>query len=614
MHRDDDPDRDCRCVEVVSDTDQPDAATSLGEREVRGVQVPGLRGGVAGVLQPLECVAHAPCIGPREDPRHRLKRERARTDRDDNVNEAVEKLTTLVARVPTPAVGERRRRQSTGHDVKRVSPGEAFEAMRDHRLTDDFSVRKVALESRRVHRIRLDGGSNREAGLLKAKSEAAGSRKDVEESCGTHHSECKATGGGGQAVPATAPIMIHSMEECELVVVGAGPAGLAAAAAARDAGASFVVLERGAPATLRDRARPEQLVTGVGGAGLYSDGKFSFAPSATALWRLEPRGALREAYAWTAELLRAHGIASPAFPEHMGDGPADRLKRYPSHYMSLESRLELIESLATIAGERILTGIDACLRVEPTGVFAELPGDSVASDAAVLASGRFGPLRQLAGVAPVFRRVELGMRVEQSADRFALDAGEMADLLDPKWVRLSADGRHEWRTFCCCRCGEVVDTDFGDLITVSGRADGPPTDRSNFGLNVRFLDRREAEEALAAALDAAQRPPVRMEAKELLDDPAASRAGEALGPVTAAALADGLLALGEDVGAAFDEAVLHMPAIEGVGYYPPVRDVLQVSPALWAAGDATGAFRGLVAALVSGRLAALQALESVRAA
>jgi hypothetical protein len=38
------------------------------------------------------------------------------------------------------------------------------------------------------------------------------------------------------------------------------------------------------------------LTTGVGGCGLYSDGKFSFFPSATQLWQLRTRAALAASY------------------------------------------------------------------------------------------------------------------------------------------------------------------------------------------------------------------------------------------------------------------------------------------------------------------------------
>src|SRR5262249_8549940 len=100
-----------------------------------------------------------------------------------------------------------------------------------------------------------------------------------------------------------------------LLVVGAGPAGLAAAAACAARDHDFRVLEIGPRAAPRHHADQRLLGTGVGGSGLYSDGKFSFFPSATALWRLPDRRALRASWGWLAELLGRFGLEAPAFPD-----------------------------------------------------------------------------------------------------------------------------------------------------------------------------------------------------------------------------------------------------------------------------------------------------------
>jgi uncharacterized FAD-dependent dehydrogenase len=404
---------------------------------------------------------------------------------------------------------------------------------------------------------------------------------------------------------------MHFMPEVEMLVIGAGPAGLAAGVAALDRGRSVLVLERGTSAARRDRDRPHDLVSGVGGAGLYSDGKFSFAPSATRLWTLEPSSALREAYGWAAERLREGGIEPPELSQQpTADIPqAGAIKAYPSQYMTLEAREHLIMTLEQRLGAHLITDADADLSSETGTVRADWDGGSVRASTAVIASGRFGPLRD--AITPkTFRRVEVGMRVEQDAARFALDAEPVAGLLDPKWIRRSADGRVEWRTFCCCRHGEVIETRFDGLATVSGRADGPHTDRSNVGLNVRFLNAGEASDALASVRQAAGKQPLRIAASELLEDPGSSAVSQHLGPMIAADLAAGLEAFAEDLDADVSGANLHLPALEGVGYYPAVDSTLKVASGIWAAGDATGVFRGLVPALVSGRLASRAATDS----
>jgi hypothetical protein len=90
----------------------------------------------------------------------------------------------------------------------------------------------------------------------------------------------------------------------DVVIIGAGPAGLAAAAACRARDLSYRIVEAGATVLERDHAEHAALPRGVGGAGLFSDGKFSFYPSATRLWQLQPQAHLKLAYAWVSETLR----------------------------------------------------------------------------------------------------------------------------------------------------------------------------------------------------------------------------------------------------------------------------------------------------------------------
>src|SRR5262249_9683400 len=84
----------------------------------------------------------------------------------------------------------------------------------------------------------------------------------------------------------------------DVIVIGAGPAGLAAAACCRARGRDYLVVEMGSLVGQRDHADQRGLGMGVGGSGLYSDGKFSFFPSATALWKLPDAPALEESWRW----------------------------------------------------------------------------------------------------------------------------------------------------------------------------------------------------------------------------------------------------------------------------------------------------------------------------
>lgn len=413
------------------------------------------------------------------------------------------------------------------------------------------------------------------------------------------------------------PAMCGDADVVDVVVLGAGPAGLASGVSALDCGASLLAIERGLPVAGRSRHSPGDLVAGVGGAGLYSDGKFSYAPSATELWSTRPAELLRDAYAWTSELLGENGLEPSDFPLSFRAPRTGQsaVKEYRSEYMPLPARKALIQRLQDRLGPRLLTGKLGHLRVSERGIQVECNDITVRGRTAVVATGRFGPLQAIPEVPTRFKRVELGMRIEQPASRFALDKASLRSLVDPKWTKVSRDGALEWRTFCCCREGEVVTTAFGDLQTVSGRADGSRTQRSNFGLNVRFMDTEAAVAALAQSIEMSSgRLPSRLSARELLSDPLRNGLADRMGARTSAALAAGMDELASDLEVDLEDALLHFPAIEGVGYYPAVDPSLKAGERVWVAGDATGKFRGLVPAMVSGWMVGAQAAVASKGA
>ncbi|MBA2541684.1 MAG: FAD-dependent oxidoreductase, partial [Deltaproteobacteria bacterium] len=275
------------------------------------------------------------------------------------------------------------------------------------------------------------------------------------------------------------------MRRFDVVVVGAGPAGLSAAAElARDR--SCLLLDRGPLAAMRDRNGPEDVLSGVGGAGLFSDGKHSFFPSATALWQLPDRDALGGAFEATAALLRTHGV-DVAAPSGSIEAPVPGEwleKRYPSLYVPFAERLACIDELWSACPDRFSDArvVDAEaageieLHVDRLGHCEQFQTRDL-----VLATGRWSPrwarpLLEKLGASFVFRRDEIGVRIEAPSDHplFTQLPG-----VDGKLVL--RDGDLEIRTFCTCRDGEVVLGHADGIHAFSGRADCPPTGRSNVG-------------------------------------------------------------------------------------------------------------------------------------
>jgi len=225
----------------------------------------------------------------------------------------------------------------------------------------------------------------------------------------------------------------------------------------------------------------------------------------------------------------------------------------------------------------------------------------------ILASGRIGPADISTWLPPaslVVRRLEVGFRIQQSSDSFFL---RHRPELDPKYIIPDRGSGVEWRTFCCCREGLIVETLVGGLTTVSGRADCPPTGYSNIGFNLRVSDA-----GLAVQLWADLRPRLsdlrsaaQQEIRPFLGG-APGPLSTILGPQIAESLRTGLRILEADFGAdSLDGAMLVGPTLEGVVTYPAHDEDLAICGVrnAWVAGDAAGDFRGLTAALISGHLA-----------
>ncbi|MDF2434656.1 MAG: uncharacterized protein JWP44_4287 [Mucilaginibacter sp.] len=415
------------------------------------------------------------------------------------------------------------------------------------------------------------------------------------------------------------------MNTFDLVIVGAGPAGLAAAHRLNGTNRTVALIDSGKPVRERDRHAAGDMTRGHGGAGLFSDGKFSFFPSASELWTLPRSVDVRAAHAWTCGQLRSYGLDTPPFPDDptaytIGTGEWV-LKEYPSDYLSLESRLRLTADMvaatdAEVINETEVVGAeyDAVADTfrlstrDSKGQLAELSCHRL-----ILASGRFGPL-SLFGLTGErsFRRLEVGFRIEQSADEAFFK--EMRQL-DPKLRLREQDNSVEWRTFCACRDGEAALTETQGLWTVSGRSDCPPTGRSNIGFNTRILDESVARRALKPMLDAmaTEESYFVMPLDALIhgDAETVARFDGVYGSELREFMVKGLRRLAAAYPVIVDNGTrLIGPTLEGVGWYPAVDGGLRLLDApVWVAGDACGLFRGIVAAMISGHYAADSALR-----
>ncbi|MDE3098725.1 MAG: hypothetical protein KGJ88_04570, partial [Verrucomicrobiota bacterium] len=212
-----------------------------------------------------------------------------------------------------------------------------------------------------------------------------------------------------------------------------------------------------------------------------------------------------------------------------------------------------------------------------------------------------------------FLRLEIGVRIQQSTSDLFLNSKFQTD---PKLI-LKGKNDLEYRTFCCCRNGEVVTIPTGDIRTVSGRGDCEISGFSNVGLNLRIENEAYGTVVWKNIFKSLQSDSHKFPIKEYWEsfiDTGNSRArptsaiAKFFGPDIADHMAHGLSQFQQSLSINSQSATLVAPTVEAVAFYPKIDNNLKVLPyPLWIAGDSTGVFRGLTASLVSGYYAANQA-------
>lgn len=432
-------------------------------------------------------------------------------------------------------------------------------------------------------------------------------------------------------------------EEYETVVVGCGPAALAFCSNTYSnknqtkCEERILVVERGKLYEERVVAEPSDVAQGEGGVGPYIDGKFSTYPAGTNVYRASEKH-LRRAYDQVLRdlkpFLNADNQLNDLAPLEIRDGTASndncgddrwKLKRYRAVYMEVERRFAWIQSMLCVARQNatILTETDVvsvdqngsdgtwkiCLRSK------DGPIRCVRAKRLVLAGGRFLPTeRWCSGLCTKFRRTEFGVRVCFDAGMSKVGTQIDCDVdaktesccelkqgtLDPKWILVRKDALVEWRTFCFCERGDVLQTQVGRWITLSGRADCEPTNTTNFGFMCRVKDRKLAERCVSLDKIASYSS----FAIKVCDKTNFSHElTPYFGTEAAELLSDGLNAFFNKFASVLsNKCVLRGPCIEGVSMYPDVDDDMRVCgyDNLYAIGDCNGTFRGLVPSLISG--------------
>lgn len=393
----------------------------------------------------------------------------------------------------------------------------------------------------------------------------------------------------------------------DAIIIGGGVSGLMAAYHLALLNRRVLVVERGRQFYERQHDKPFDVANGIGGSGLFSDGKLSLFPSATQLWKLE-KNTLEIAYNSVDAFLQPFGVELPVFSEKWclatADDSLSAEKKYESMILSKDQRTMIaFKLIQTIGPSNIAANTEIVRLVKRDNIF-ELEGISESgkvmyrSHTVILAGGKHqfdAMFPNMTGVqCDCYERYEIGFRVECPNDQFDFYDSEQADV---KLIEKS--GQYEIRTFCCCKSGLVLESKSDGFASHNGSSsDFEKTGYSNIGFIVTI-----PKEYI----------------NETLVDELKNRDTETI-PL-ADFMEERKIVISEEVDAKIrsfikakfprmaqsSEGLVYTPEFERFGMFPVLGDQLQLGMSgIWLAGDSGGLFRGLLPSFVSGVFVANQ--------
>lgn len=385
----------------------------------------------------------------------------------------------------------------------------------------------------------------------------------------------------------------------DVIIIGAGPAGLMAGSVLKKKGLQYLILEKGVSLAERCVEKPEDVISGVGGGGLFSDGKLSLPPSASALWSELPRVEMKEDFNFLVETLQEIGISIPRWKKEWESllFCKNEQKMYESIVLNEFSRFKLANYLCVENAQSIRPNNEVKDIVIVKDYYEiKTTNDVYFARKILIAAGKFGnnllcPFKNKILPSNVMRKYEIGIRIEVP-DKIYKPRHEKS--VDYKMIHSIEEGV-ELRTFCSCKDGVVLQSKFNKYVTFNGSKMPFQTHKSNIGLVVRTTGNGSIYERELRRWLETRIVPFKYMLKEFMQEEK-NIYGENVDRV-----------LKENIKTVIDfkemseDSCVYGPEIEYAGeYINLLRKKLKLAKNVWVAGDLTGSFRGLVAALVSG--------------
>ena len=285
----------------------------------------------------------------------------------------------------------------------------------------------------------------------------------------------------------------------DVIVVGGGPAGLFAAHyLSRNSDLSVLLLEKGKSAAKRHcpmqgrkdclKCKPCNILSGIGGAGLFSDGKLNFIPrlGKTDLTQFMPLTEATALIEETEALFASLGMDGPVYPTDMDKA---RGIRKEARKLGIELLLIRQKHLGSDRLPEYMTAMSEGLAAHGVVIrTGEEVGDVLVENgrvsgvtttkgryeapAVILAPGRvgaewMGALARRHGLPYSQRGIEVGVRVEVHGDILA----DLTDVIyDPTFFVRTRKYDDQTRTFCTNQGGYVSLENYQDFVCVNGHA------------------------------------------------------------------------------------------------------------------------------------------------
>lgn len=379
----------------------------------------------------------------------------------------------------------------------------------------------------------------------------------------------------------------------DVIIMGAGPAGLLAAWNLEGTGISYIVVDKGKKYINRDKENPYDVSFGFGGAGLFSDGKISYFPAASQLWKKLNAVRLRYTYDKLKQLFELAGIElkewSEDWIEYERSFIEETVKEYESLYVDEKKRKHLLEVLYNRLNENIIFEKSVkCVRCEQDEFIVTCEDGSIyKAFNVIVATGKVSCYELFEGKSEIQWNYwnEMGVRIEVATDKFFPKDKET---LDYKFIK-KINETTEIRTFCSCKQGVVRKSQYGTRVTYNGEAMDCPEAKANIGIVIRTkdFDSEYAEEMREAYLK-----------EEIIE-------------CSISDYRNGVFIIGKQTDYEIKNVIqqivkedcdgkVYGPEIEKYGFYPLLDKNLMCQKGLYFVGDATAIFRGLLAAFVSG--------------